>query len=88
MSNCILLTNGATIFCRMNNYRDPTQNPPRNFRSVTAGQAIGQWNQNQGIFQFRLPPGTYKADTTFVGTSGIYNFYFDTNANEGSHVSW
>ena len=45
-------------------------------------------NKKDNTFQFKLPPGTYKAEISFMGVSGIHEFHFSKNTNEASHVSW
>ena len=54
----------------------------------TAGKAFGYWNKKDNTFQFKLPPGTCKAEISFVGVFGIHEFYFNKNTSEDSHVSW
>ena len=56
--------------------------------SATAGKAFGYWNNKDNTFQFKLPPGTCKAEISFMGVSGIQEFYFSKNTSEASHVSW
>ena len=55
---------------------------------ATAGKAFGYWNNKGNTFQFKLPPGTCKAEISFMGVSGIHEFYFSKNTSEASHVSW
>ena len=55
---------------------------------ATAGKAFGYWNKKDNTFQFKLPPGTCKAEISFMGISGIHEFYFSKNTSEASHVSW
>ena len=55
---------------------------------ATAGKAFGYWNTKDNTFQFKLPPGTCKAETSFMGVTGIHEFYFSKNTSEASHVSW
>ena len=55
---------------------------------ATAGKAFGYWNKKDNTFQFKLPPGTCKAEISFMGVSGIHEFYFSKNTSEASHVSW
>ena len=52
------------------------------------GKAFGYWNKKDNTFQFELPPGTCKAEISFMGISGIHEFYFSKNTSEASHVSW
>ena len=42
---------------------------------ATAGKAFGYWNKKDNTFQFKLPPGTCKAEISFMGVSGIHEFY-------------
>ena len=46
------------------------------------------WNNKDNTFQFKLPPGTCKAEISFMGVTGIHEFYFSKNTSEASHVSW
>ena len=39
-------------------------------------------------FQFKLPPGTCKAEISFMVVSGIHEFYYNKNTSEASHVFW
>ena len=57
---------------------------------ATAGKAFGYWNKkdNRYTFQFKLAPGTCKAEISFMGVSGIHEFYFSKNTSEASYVSW
>ena len=55
---------------------------------ANAGKAFGYWNKKDNTFQFKLPPGTCKAEISFMGVSGIYEFYFSKNTIEASRVSW
>ena len=55
---------------------------------ATVGKAFGYWNKKDNTFQFKLPPGTCKAEISFIGVSGIHEFYFSKNTSEASHVSW
>ena len=55
---------------------------------ATAGKAFGYWNKKDNTFQFKLPPETCKAEISFMGVSGIHDFYFSKNTSEASHVSW
>ena len=55
---------------------------------ATAGKAFRYWNKKDNTFQFKLPPGTCKAEISFMGVSGIHEFYFSKNTSEASHVSW
>ena len=57
-------------------------------KSTTAGKAFGFWNNKDNTFQFKLPPGTCKAEIFFMGVTGIHEFYFSKNTSEASHVSW
>ena len=55
---------------------------------ATVGKAFRYWNKKDNTFQFKLPPGTCKAEISFMGVSGIHEFYFCKNTSEASHVSW
>ena len=55
---------------------------------ATAGKAFGYWNKKDNTFQFKFPPGTCKAEISFMGVSGIHEFYFSKNTSEASHVSY
>ena len=55
---------------------------------ATVGKAFGYWNKKDNTFQFKLHPGTCKAEISFMGVSGIHEFYFSKNISEASHVSW
>ena len=55
---------------------------------ATAGKEFGYWNKKDNTFQLKLPPGTCKAEISFMGISGIQEFYFSKNTSEASHVSW
>ena len=55
---------------------------------ATAGKAFGYGNKKDNTFQFKLPPGTCEAEVSFMGVSGIHEFYFSKNTSEASHVSW
>ena len=55
---------------------------------ATAGKAFGYWNKKDNTFQFKLPPGTCKAEVSFMGVTGIHEFHFSNNTSEASHVSW
>ena len=55
---------------------------------ATAGKAFGYCNKKDNTLQFKLPPGTCKAEISFMGVSGIHEFYFSKNTSEASHVSW
>ena len=57
-------------------------------KSATAGKAFGFWNNKDNTFQFKLPPGTCKAEISFMGVTGIHEFYLSKNTSEASHVSW
>ena len=57
-------------------------------KSATAGKAFGFWNNKDNTFQFKLPPGTCKAEISFMGVTDIHEFYFSKNTSEASHVSW
>ena len=57
-------------------------------KSATVGKAFGFWNNKDNTFQFKLPPGTCKAEISFMGVTGIHEFYFSKNTSEASHVSW
>ena len=51
-------------------------------------ESIWVLEQKDNTFQFKLPPGTCKAEIFFMGVSGIHEFYFSKNTSETSHVSW
>ena len=68
------------------NFRVPSKSTT--MKSATAGKAIGFWNNKDNTFQFKLPPGTCKAEISFMGVTGIHEFYFSKNSSEASHVSW
>ena len=53
---------------------------------ATAGKAFEYWNKKDNTFQFKLPPGTCKAEISFMGVSGIHEFYFSKNTSEASLV--
>ena len=53
---------------------------------ATAGKAFRYWNKKDNTFQFKLPRGTCKAEISFMGVSGIHEFYFSKNTSEA--VSW
>ena len=55
---------------------------------ATAGKAFGFWNNKDNTFQFKLPPGTCKAEISFMGVTGIHEFYFSKNTSGTSHVFW
>ena len=55
---------------------------------ATAGKAFGFWNNKDNTFQFKLPPGTCKAEISFMAVTGIHEFYFSKSTSEASHVSW
>ena len=57
-------------------------------KSATAGKAFGFWNNKDNTFQFKLPPGTCTAEISFMGVTGIHEFYFSKNTSEANHVSW
>ena len=57
-------------------------------KSATAGKAFGFWNNEDNTFQFKFPPGTCKAEISFMGVTGIHEFYFSKNISEASHMSW
>ena len=68
------------------NFRVPTGSTT--MKSATAGKAFGFWNNKDNTFQFKLPPGTCKAEISFMGVTGIHEFYFSKNTSEANHVSW
>ena len=68
------------------NFRVPSKSTK--MKSATAGKAFGFWNNKDNTFQFKLPPGTCKAEMSFMGVTGIHEFYFSKNSSEASHVSW
>ena len=68
------------------NFRVPSRSTT--MKSATAGKAFGFWNNKDNTFQFKLPPGTCKAEISFMGVTGIHEFYFSKNSSEASHVSW
>ena len=55
---------------------------------ATAGRAVGVWNDKDSTFKFKLSAGVYKADVSFMGTTGIHEFHFTTDSAEASHVAW
>ena len=57
-------------------------------KSATAGKAFDFWNNKDNTFQYKFPPGTCKAEISFMGVTGIHEFYFSKNTSEASHVSW
>ena len=65
------------------------QSPLRVYHNevATAGKAFGFWNNKDNTLQFKLPPGTCKAEISFMGVTGIHEFYFSKNTSEASHVS-
>ena len=68
------------------NFRVPSGSTT--MKLATAGKAFGFWNNKDNTFQFKLPPGTCKAEISFMGVTGIHEFYFSKNTSEASHVSW
>ena len=68
------------------NFRVPSGSTT--MKLATVGKAFGYWNKKDNSFQFKLPPGTCKAEISFMGVSGIHEFYFSKNTSEASHVSW
>ena len=56
------------------NFRVPSRSTT--MKSATAGKAFGFWNNKDNTFQFKLPPGTCKAEISFMGVTGIHEFYF------------
>ena len=68
------------------NFRVPSGSTT--MKLATAGKAFRYWNKKDNTFQFKLPPGTCKAEISFMGVSGIHEFYFSKNTSEASHVSW
>ena len=68
------------------NFRVPSGSTT--MKLATAGKAFGYWNKKDNSFQFKLPPGTCKAEISFMGVSCIHEFYFSKNTSEASHVSW
>ena len=68
------------------NFRVPSGSTT--MKSATAGKAFGFWNNKDNTFQFKLPPGTCKAEISFMGVTGIHEFYFSKITSEASHVSW
>ena len=68
------------------NFRVPSGSTT--MKLATAGKAFGYWNKKDNTFQFKLPPGTCKAEVSFMGVSGIHEFHFSNNTSEASHVSW
>ena len=68
------------------NFRVPFRSTTIKF--ATVGKAFGYWNKKDNTFQFKLPPGTFKAEISFMGVSRIHKFYFNKNTSEASHVSW
>ena len=68
------------------NFRVPSRSTT--MKLATVGKVFGYWNKKDNTFQFKLPPGTCKAEISFMGVSGIHEFYFSKNTSEASHVSW
>ena len=68
------------------NFRVPSRSTT--MKSATAGKALRFWNNKDNTFQFKLPPGTCKAEISFMGVTGIHEFYFSKITSEASHVSW
>ena len=68
------------------NFRVPSGSTT--MKLATVGKVLGYWNKKDNTFQFKLPPGTCKAEISFMGVSGIHEFYFSKNTSEASHVSW
>ena len=50
------------------------QSPPGSttIKSATAGKAFGFWNNKDNTFQFKLPPGTCKAEISFISFQQKY----------------
>ena len=67
------------------NFRVPSRSTTK--KLPTAGNAFRYWNKKDNTFQFKLPPGTCKAEISFMGVSGIHEIYFSKNTSEASHVS-
>ena len=63
------------------NFRVPSRSTT--MKSATAGKAFGFWNNKDNTFQFKLPPGTCKAEISFMGVTGIHEFYFSTFSEKG-----
>ena len=68
------------------NFRVPSRSTA--MKLASAGKAFRYWNKKYNTFQFKLPPGTCKAEISFMGVSSIHEFYFSKNTSEASHVSW
>ena len=64
------------------NFRVPSGSTT--MKLATAGKAFGFWNNKDNTFQFKLPPGTCKAEISFMGVTGIHEFYFSKNTSEAS----
>ena len=84
MNTCYYLLHFS--WWQQGNFRVPSRSTT--MKSATAGKAFGFWNNKDNTFQFKLPPGTCKAEISFMGVTGIYEFYFSKNTSEASHVSW
>ena len=54
----------------------------------TAGRAFGVWYDSTNTFQFKLPAGIYAAEMSFMGTTGIHEFYFSLESAKASHIAW
>ena len=84
MNTCYYLLHFS--WWQQGNFRVPSRSTT--MKSATAGKAFGFWNNKDNTFQFKLPPGTCKAEISFMGVTGIHEFYFSKNTSEASHVSW
>ena len=84
MNTCYYLLHFS--WWQQGNFRVPSRSTT--MKSATAGKAFGFWNNKDNTFQFKLPPGTCKAEISFMGVTGIHEFYFSKNSSEASHVSW
>ena len=86
---CIVILDKCILYFswwQQRNFRVPTGSTT--MKLATAGKAFGYWNKKDNTFQFKLPPGTCKAEVSFMGVSGIHEFHFSNNTSEASHVSW
>ena len=86
---CIVILDKCILYFswwQQRNFRVPSGSTT--MKLATAGKAFGYWNKKDNTFQFKLPPGTCKAEVSFMGVSGIHEFHFSNNTSEASHVSW
>ena len=74
------------FFSWWKDFRVPTSTPK--VKVATAGKACGVWYEKLNTFQFKLPAGVCAADMSFMGTSGIHEFYFTLDSAQATHVAW